>query len=95
MKQNISSEGYRAQTGQRFRCLICGAEALVIKSGNGKLQPKCCNQVMVLLSDRAQMFRCSVCGSEAAVINYKTNNLRLVCCNREMKVFQPKTTKVA
>ena len=71
--------------GQTYRCLVCGAETLVIKAGKGNLKPVCCNQPQVLLKKLAKMYSCSVCGSEVAVLAHKSEKIRLVCCNTEMR----------
>ncbi len=75
------------EIGNRFRCLICDSEALVIRTGTGVARPVCCNQPMQLQKRRAQMYRCPVCGSEAAVIRSKSDGLRLVCCNVPMRAL--------
>jgi desulfoferrodoxin-like iron-binding protein len=75
----------RSMLGVTFRCSVCGAETIVIRTGNGALRPICCNQPMDRLEKRASMFRCPVCGSELAVIRVKTGGLRLICCNVPMR----------
>ncbi len=77
--------------GQKYRCSICGAETLVIKSGKrGTLRPVCCNQPMVLMKRVTPLYRCPVCGSEVAVLNAKSDSLKLICCNVPMQVLGEK-----
>jgi desulfoferrodoxin-like iron-binding protein len=84
-----------SRKGQRFRCMVCGAEALVIRAGDGQLHPKCCNQPMVLLKQIVRMYHCSVCGAEVAVIGLKSDNLHLVCCNIPMRSASARAPEVA
>lgn len=95
MKFDPMPEKSSARRGQRFRCSICGSEALVIRAANGELRPRCCNQDMVLLKQSAQIYRCPVCGSEVALISGKSANLRLMCCNSPMRVLRLRTPEVA
>lgn len=73
--------------GQTYRCLICGAETLVIKPGKGNLRPVCCNQPQALLKEPTEMYRCPVCGSEVAALAVKSESLRLICCNTPMRAI--------
>jgi desulfoferrodoxin-like iron-binding protein len=70
--------------GQVFRCPICGAEVSVIRSADGKLAPRCCNQPMELLSTHHESFRCPVCGAEIMVIRRGRGALTPRCCNEPM-----------
>jgi len=73
--------------GQTYRCLVCGAETLVIKAGKGSIRPVCCNQPQVLLDKLTEMYRCPVCGAEVAALRRKSDNMRLVCCNTPMRAL--------
>lgn len=78
--------------GQTYRCLVCGAETLVIKAGTGNLKPVCCNQPQVLLTKLTEMYRCPVCESEVSMISGISKKLRLICCNTPM---HPLTARAA
>ncbi|RJP23914.1 MAG: hypothetical protein C4520_05585 [Candidatus Abyssobacteria bacterium SURF_5] len=88
MKNQRSRQQYRPRPGQRFRCLVCGAEVTVIRGGSGHFSPVCCNQPMVFLRQPVPMYRCSVCGSEIALIRRKSDNLDPICCNISMDLIR-------
>ncbi|NQU08470.1 MAG: hypothetical protein HQ583_07910 [Candidatus Abyssubacteria bacterium] len=73
--------------GQKYRCLVCGAETLVIRAGNGNLRPVCCNKPQVLLKKLTEIYRCPVCGSEVAVLLQQSDTMRLICCNTPMRAL--------
>jgi desulfoferrodoxin-like iron-binding protein len=78
---------YTNVAGQVYRCLVCGAEVSVIKGGEGRLTPHCCNQPMQLQSRLNLVYRCSVCGAEVMVIFTGQGKLTPRCCNQYMRVL--------
>ena len=69
--------------GQVYKCPVCGAELSVIRNGNGRLKPICCNTEMTALEAINTIYACSVCFSELMVIR-GGKNLEPICCNKKM-----------
>jgi desulfoferrodoxin-like iron-binding protein len=75
--------------GQVYRCLVCGAEVSVIRDGEGKLVPHCCNQPMHLQGGLSPIYRCPICGSEVMVIRSGREKPTPRCCNQYMQLLSP------
>jgi Zn finger protein HypA/HybF involved in hydrogenase expression len=72
-------------TGLVYRCPVCGSELLVIGSRMGEFCPRCCNQPMRVMTQRAVFYHCPVCGAEAAIVRKGRGMFEPRCCNTAMR----------
>ena len=75
----------KSRVGSVYRCPVCGAELSVIRSGEGMLEPVCCNTKMILIERINRIYVCPVCGCEIMLIRGSSERLEPVCCNTPMK----------
>lgn len=71
-------------TGLVYRCPVCGSEVLVVGSRMGEFAPRCCNQAMRLMPQRAVFYGCPVCGAEIAIVRKGRGEFAPRCCNTAM-----------
>ncbi len=72
------------RAGSVYRCTVCGAELSVIRSGEGRLAPVCCNVPMVRIGVLRDIYVCPVCGIEVMVVRKGGGSFEPICCSRPM-----------
>ncbi len=73
-----------APIGRIYRCPVCGAEVIVVGTRIGEFAPRCCNQPMRLMRQRAVFFVCPVCGAEIVIVRKGRGAFTPRCCNTAM-----------
>jgi Zn finger protein HypA/HybF involved in hydrogenase expression len=70
--------------GLVYRCSVCGAEVIAVGERMGEFTPRCCNQPMRLMTQRAIFYHCPVCGSEIVIVRKGRGLFDPRCCNVPM-----------
>lgn len=70
--------------GLIYRCPVCGSEVIVVGTCMGEFTPRCCNQSMRLMTQRAVFYRCPVCGAEIVIVRKGRGAFSPSCCNTPM-----------
>ena len=70
--------------GLIYRCPVCGSEVIVVGTRMGEFTPRCCNQSMRAIPQRAIFYHCPVCGSEIVIVRKGRGAFGPRCCNTPM-----------
>ncbi len=70
--------------GALYRCPVCRSELSVIREGDGRFDPRCCNRPMDFTGRINPVYYCPMCGSELMPVILRSEDFEPLCCNRPM-----------
>ena len=70
--------------GAMYRCLVCGAEIMLLAPCASAFRPRCCNQDMLRQARKESFYVCPVCGAEIGVLMKGSGHFAPRCCLTDM-----------